>query len=52
MHAPLGTIILYGQPGEGVVMLAITQDMKKRAEELFMCFEEVSTSSAREVFNI
>ena len=52
MHAPLGTIILYGQPGEGVVMLSITPAMKKRAEELFTCFEEVSTPVAREVFNI
>ncbi len=52
MHAPLGTIILYGQPGEGVVMLSITPAMKKRAEELFTCFEEVSTPIAREVFNI
>jgi len=51
MHAPLGTIIIYGQPGEGVVMLAITPEMKKRAEELFTCFEEGPTPSAREVFN-
>lgn len=51
LHAPLGTIILYGQPGEGVVMLAITPETKKRAEALFSCFEEVSPTSAREVFN-
>jgi Uncharacterized protein conserved in archaea len=52
MHAPLGTVILYGQPGVGVVLLSITPAMKKRAEELFTCFEEVSTPTAREVFNI
>ncbi len=52
MHAPLDTIILYGQPGEGVVLLSITPSIKKRAHELFTCFEETETASAREVFNI
>ncbi|HPY59955.1 MAG TPA: GTP-dependent dephospho-CoA kinase family protein [Methanospirillum sp.] len=51
MHAPLGTVILYGQPGKGVVMLTITPATKKRAEDLFTCFEKVGTSTAREVFN-
>ena len=50
MYAPLGTVILYGQPGKGVVMLTITPATKKRAEDLFTCFEEVDTSIAREVF--
>ncbi len=52
MYAPLGTIILYGQPGKGVVLLSVTPETKKRAEELFTCFEEVPGQPAREVFNL
>ncbi|NLV27515.1 MAG: DUF359 domain-containing protein [Methanomicrobiales archaeon] len=50
MHAPIGATILYGQPGEGVVMLRITQDAKMRAKRLLACFEEVeSHNCARDI---
>lgn len=50
LHAPPGSVILYGQPGKGVVMLRITSDMKTRAQELFDCFVEVgSPSCARDI---
>jgi len=40
IHAPSGSFLLYGQPGDGVVLLEITPDIKVRAEELFSCFEK------------
>ncbi|PWR75664.1 GTP-dependent dephospho-CoA kinase family protein [Methanospirillum stamsii] len=44
MQAPKGTVILYGQPGEGVVMLLVTDETKMRAHDLFNCFEEGESS--------
>ncbi|MDD1725193.1 MAG: GTP-dependent dephospho-CoA kinase family protein [Methanospirillum sp.] len=38
--SPDGSYIIYGQPGEGVVLLQITPETRKRAEELFTCFEQ------------
>jgi GTP-dependent dephospho-CoA kinase len=40
LHAPSGSSLLYGQPGDGVVLLEITPEIKVRAEELFSCFEK------------
>lgn len=46
--SPEGAYIIYGQPGEGVVLLQITEDTRKRAEELFTYFEQTEeTDDAR-----
>lgn len=34
-----GPVLLYGQPGKGVVLLRITRETIKKARELFSCFE-------------
>ena len=39
LHASDGTVILYGQPGEGVVLLEITTVTRNRAKDLLSCFE-------------
>jgi len=33
--SPLGSIVLYGQPGEGVVVVEVTEEKKKELTELF-----------------
>ncbi|HUU75300.1 MAG TPA: GTP-dependent dephospho-CoA kinase family protein [Methanoregulaceae archaeon] len=41
--APPGTVILYGQPGEGVVVCRVDDQARKKAEEMlsyFVSFEE------------
>ena len=35
-----GVIILYGQPGEGVVLKEVTQDAKRKAAEMLALFEK------------
>jgi uncharacterized protein (UPF0218 family) len=37
--APEGSLILYGQPGEGVVVLEISPETKKQAADLLDRFE-------------
>ncbi len=34
-HAPLGTQIYYGQRGEGMVMMTVTEELKERMKRLF-----------------
>lgn len=34
LHAPLGALLFYGQPGKGIVMLEATRESKKRVEKL------------------
>jgi hypothetical protein len=41
LAAPLGTIILYGQPGEGVVFCDVTPNAKQKAREMLSHFVEV-----------
>jgi len=41
LAAPLGTIILYGQPGEGVVFCDVTPIAKQKAREMLSHFVEV-----------
>lgn len=36
-----GVIILYGQPGEGVVMREVTRDAKRKAAEMLALFEKI-----------
>jgi uncharacterized protein (UPF0218 family) len=35
LAAPLGSTVVYGQPGEGMVRVAITAETRRRARELF-----------------
>ena len=37
--APIGTVVLYGQPHQGVVSQITTLDVKKRCRELLSMFE-------------
>lgn len=39
LHAPLGTVLLYGQPSEGIAFVEITSDVKRKAKTLFDQFE-------------
>ena len=38
--APKGTVVLYGQPGEGVVLRVVDSGAKQKAGEMFRCFED------------
>jgi GTP-dependent dephospho-CoA kinase len=40
MMAPEGVLILYGQPGEGIVLRTVDSPAKRKAEEMFRCFED------------
>jgi uncharacterized protein (UPF0218 family) len=40
LEAPLGVIILYGQPGEGVVLCDVTTTAKQKAREMLSYFVE------------
>jgi GTP-dependent dephospho-CoA kinase len=40
LEAPLGAIILYGQPGEGVVLCDVTPMAKQKAREMLSYFIE------------
>jgi hypothetical protein len=42
MIAPEGVKILYGQPGEGIVMRTVDPGAKQQAGEMFRCFEDRS----------
>ena len=44
LAAPEGSLILYGQPGEGVVVLEISQTTKDQAHTLLTRFKSVSSS--------
>ncbi|QAU13606.1 DUF359 domain-containing protein [Halorubrum sp. BOL3-1] len=35
LAAPLGSTVVYGQPGEGMVRVAVTAETRRRARELF-----------------
>ncbi|VTT86429.1 UPF0218 protein MJ0395 [Halorubrum sp. DM2] len=35
LAAPLGSTVVYGQPGEGMVRVAVTPETRRRAKELF-----------------
>ncbi|HWQ66235.1 MAG TPA: GTP-dependent dephospho-CoA kinase family protein [Methanospirillum sp.] len=38
LNAPDSALILYGQPGEGVVLLEVTASVRQKAQELLDCF--------------
>jgi hypothetical protein len=40
LSAPEGAMVLYGQPGEGVVVCEVTDAAKEKAETLLSCFVE------------
>ncbi|MDK2974998.1 MAG: GTP-dependent dephospho-CoA kinase [Methanofollis sp.] len=42
LAAPVGAVILYGQPGEGVVVCTVTPALKTAAEELLSLFVPAS----------
>jgi len=39
IHAPLGSFVYYGQPGEGLIEVEVTGDTKQHATELLARFE-------------
>lgn len=39
LHAPLDATVVYGQPGEGMVALAVTESLKTQCRELLSRFE-------------
>ncbi|TAJ45644.1 GTP-dependent dephospho-CoA kinase family protein [Methanofollis fontis] len=39
LAAPMGAAILYGQPGEGVVVCMVTESLKSAAKDLLSLFE-------------
>ncbi|MDI6718769.1 MAG: GTP-dependent dephospho-CoA kinase family protein [Methanomicrobiales archaeon] len=39
LQAPIGAIVLYGQPGEGVVVREVSEEAKAEAEALLALFE-------------
>ena len=39
VKAPLGSVVLYGQPGKGVVWIDITEQKKRQFEDLLRRFE-------------
>jgi uncharacterized protein (UPF0218 family) len=41
IEAPLGAVILYGQPNEGIVLCEITRAAKEKAREMLECFIEI-----------
>jgi uncharacterized protein (UPF0218 family) len=41
MMAPLGSVILYGQPGKGVVLRDVTEESKKKGRKLFDLFVKI-----------
>jgi uncharacterized protein (UPF0218 family) len=44
IEAPLGAVILYGQPGEGIVLCEITPEAKEKAREMLGYFIETEKS--------
>ncbi len=40
LQAPIGAVVLYGQPGEGVVVREVTEEAKAEAEALLALFEK------------
>lgn len=45
LEAPLGAVILYGQPGEGVVLCEVTPEAKHKAREMLSHFIEVDDTA-------
>lgn len=43
LAAPLGFTIFYGQPGQGMVRIKITEEIKRKAEDLLERFDKNST---------
>ncbi|PKL59326.1 MAG: DUF359 domain-containing protein [Methanomicrobiales archaeon HGW-Methanomicrobiales-4] len=43
LAAPDGSLVLYGQPGEGVVVLEISAQVKKQAQSLLDRFESLAS---------
>jgi uncharacterized protein (UPF0218 family) len=41
LHAPSGSLIIYGQPGEGVVAVVVSEGLKAFLRSLLEAFEEV-----------
>lgn len=40
LEAPLGAFVVYGQPGEGLVLVRVSKDTKKKCNQLLSKFEE------------
>ncbi len=41
LYAPLGSVVLYGQPGEGVVLIKVTPECKRRCARILSKMEVV-----------
>lgn len=44
LGAPKGAFLIYGQPGEGIVVVKVTADLKRLAREIYEKMEKVSKS--------
>ncbi len=45
IHAPTGSVVLYGQPGEGVVLIKVTPECKRRCARILANMEVVQDGS-------
>jgi len=41
-YAPVSSVVLYGQPSEGVVLVEVTEEMKNKVEKLFNRMKKVA----------
>lgn len=41
LYAPLGSIVIYGQPGEGAVLVKVTEDVKAEAADIVKAIMEL-----------
>jgi hypothetical protein len=39
LHSPLGAAVVYGQPREGVVVVEVTEETKRKFSEFLQRFE-------------
>ena len=41
LMAPVGSVVVYGQPNEGIVLIEVTEQKKREVQNLLTMFEEV-----------
>ncbi|MEM4699460.1 MAG: DUF359 domain-containing protein [Candidatus Nezhaarchaeales archaeon] len=46
LHAPIGSVVVYGQPDEGVVAIVVSEGLKAFLESLLDAFEKVNCAGA------
>lgn len=45
IYAPINSVIVYGQPSQGVVLIRVTTNIKKKFENIFRKMEEVNNGA-------